>query len=146
MISVSVNGSINYLDRNNPDIPYRVVRGHEKNINSLVMNDDGSKFYTTSYEGKCLCWNHAVFNIEECKGTGHSSQVNRSVRYKDKVYSVGIERTLRCLDTFEDLYTPLGLPMESDPKDIAISKEGTFMDYRLGLMWLSKYRTYSELL
>ena len=69
MITVSVNGNINYLDKNNPDIPYRIVKGHDKSINSFVMNEDGSKYYTTSYEGKCLRWNPAVFNIEECQVT-----------------------------------------------------------------------------
>ena len=132
MLSASVNGNINYLDKNNPDHPFRVVKGHEKNINTLVMSEDNSKFYTTSYEGKCMRWNPADFNIEECKGTGHSSQVNCACRYKDRVYSVGIERILRCLDTNEDQYTPLGLPMESDPSDITASKEGTVLLYSLG--------------
>ena len=119
-----MNGNINYLDKNNPEHPFRVIKGHEKNINTLTTSDDNSKFYTTSYEGKCLRWNPTAFSIEECKGTGHSSQVDRSVRYKDRIYSAGIERTLRCLDINEDQFTPLALPLESDSRDIAISKDG----------------------
>jgi hypothetical protein len=39
LISVSLNGYINYLDRANPDKPLRVVRGHATNITAFGLGE-----------------------------------------------------------------------------------------------------------
>eukprot|EP00055_Hartaetosiga_balthica_P006605 m.21022 g.21022 ORF g.21022 m.21022 type:complete len:597 (-) comp5318_c0_seq1:184-1974(-) len=51
MISVSLNGNINYLDLANPSTPSRVITGHSKAITAIATSVDGGVAYTSSYDG-----------------------------------------------------------------------------------------------
>jgi len=52
LLSVSVSGNINYLDRNNPDKPLRVLTGHNKNITALTSYNKGTTIYSASFDGR----------------------------------------------------------------------------------------------
>lgn len=52
MLSVQLNGHINYLDGANPDKPLRVLRGHNKNITALAVNRATGRFFAGSYDGR----------------------------------------------------------------------------------------------
>ncbi|KNC69317.1 hypothetical protein SARC_18172, partial [Sphaeroforma arctica JP610] len=43
LITLSLSGSINYLDRENPSAPKKIISGHNKNISALAVSQDGSK-------------------------------------------------------------------------------------------------------
>ncbi|KAJ1214145.1 hypothetical protein NDU88_001771 [Pleurodeles waltl] len=53
MLSISLSGYINYLDKNNPDRPLRVIKGHTKAIQCLAVhkNDGRSTIYSGSQDG-----------------------------------------------------------------------------------------------
>eukprot|EP00056_Hartaetosiga_gracilis_P021022 m.22401 g.22401 ORF g.22401 m.22401 type:complete len:597 (-) comp8836_c0_seq1:2086-3876(-) len=52
LISVSLNGNINYLNLASPDAPSRVVIGHSKAITAVASTVDSGVAYTSSYDGK----------------------------------------------------------------------------------------------
>lgn len=49
MISVSLNGYLNYLDMENPDKPKRVIQGHASNITALLV--DGDQYFAGGSDG-----------------------------------------------------------------------------------------------
>ena len=52
LLSVSLGGYINYLDKNNPNKPLRVLTGHNKNITSITLSPDQSHLFSGSYSGR----------------------------------------------------------------------------------------------
>ena len=52
LLSVSLSGHINYLDRNNPDRPLRILKGHNKNLSAVASYDNGSTIYSASFDGR----------------------------------------------------------------------------------------------
>jgi WD40 repeat protein len=56
LISVALGGWINYLDRNNPSTPKRMLYGHMKNISGLCLGKNGSTFYSACQGGLICVW------------------------------------------------------------------------------------------
>ena len=52
MISVSLNGYINYLDPNEPSRPRMTVKGSVKAATALAAKPDAGHFYAGSYDGE----------------------------------------------------------------------------------------------
>ena len=52
LLSVSLSGHINYLDRNNPDRPLRILKGHNKNLSAIASYNNGSMIYSASFDGR----------------------------------------------------------------------------------------------
>ncbi|KAF7657802.1 hypothetical protein LDENG_00022140 [Lucifuga dentata] len=53
MISVSLSGYINYLDKNNPDRPIRTIKGHSKSIQCLTVHtcEGKPRIFSGSHDG-----------------------------------------------------------------------------------------------
>ncbi|KFO25761.1 WD repeat-containing protein 1 [Fukomys damarensis] len=53
LLSISLSGYINYLDKNNPSKPLRVIKGHSKSIQCLAVHRNGGKsyIYSGSHDG-----------------------------------------------------------------------------------------------
>ncbi|KAK6319597.1 hypothetical protein J4Q44_G00108080 [Coregonus suidteri] len=77
LLSVSLSGYINYLDKSNPDRPHRTIKGHSKSIQSLTVHKNGGRsyIYSGSHDGHInilsLGGGHAVstlrpINDERC--------------------------------------------------------------------------------
>ena len=52
LLSVSLSGHINYLDRDNPDRPLRILKGHNKNLSAVASYNNGSTIYSASFDGR----------------------------------------------------------------------------------------------
>uniref|UniRef100_A0A3P9Q5U4 WD repeat domain 1 n=1 Tax=Poecilia reticulata TaxID=8081 RepID=A0A3P9Q5U4_POERE len=76
LLSISLSGYINYLDKNNPDRPIRTIKGHTKSIQCLTVHkgDGRSYIYSGSHDGhiNILTWSNDSFS-----GKGHSNQVSK---------------------------------------------------------------------
>jgi len=62
LLSVSLSGHINYLDRNNPDRPLRVLKGHNKNLSAAASYNNGSTIYSASFDGRVDILNWYMYN------------------------------------------------------------------------------------
>ncbi|KAG1651989.1 Actin-interacting protein 1 [Nymphon striatum] len=52
LISVGLSGYITYLDVNNPEKPLKVVKGHSKPINSIILSKDRNTLFSGGHDGK----------------------------------------------------------------------------------------------
>lgn len=89
MISVALSGYISYLDVNNPSKPLRVLRGHNKKVTALGLSDDGSHFYTASYDGRMVNWDFSTGDNTVYGGKGHGTEITDLGLQGGNIYSVG---------------------------------------------------------
>uniref|UniRef100_A0A671KXT9 WD repeat-containing protein 1-like n=2 Tax=Sinocyclocheilus anshuiensis TaxID=1608454 RepID=A0A671KXT9_9TELE len=73
LLSVSLSGYINYLDRSNPDRPLRTIKGHTKSIQCLTVHkaDGRSSIYSASHDGhinilQSICHSLAINKHNVC--------------------------------------------------------------------------------
>ncbi|XP_038065582.1 WD repeat-containing protein 1-A-like [Patiria miniata] len=55
ILSLSLGDDIYYLDRNNPDTPLRIIKGHSKRIVAMVLSSDANTIYSACLD-KVLYW------------------------------------------------------------------------------------------
>ncbi|KAF6133737.1 WD repeat domain 1 [Phyllostomus discolor] len=79
LLSVSLSGYINYLDKNNPSKPLRVIKGHSKSIQCLTVHRNGGKsyIYSGSHDGHINYWDSETGENDSFTGKGHTNQVSR---------------------------------------------------------------------
>uniref|UniRef100_A0A3Q0QXP9 WD repeat domain 1 n=1 Tax=Amphilophus citrinellus TaxID=61819 RepID=A0A3Q0QXP9_AMPCI len=81
LLSISLSGYINYLDKNNPNRPIRTVKGHSKSIQCVTVhkNEGQAYIYSGSHDGHINILS-ALANLNDCfSGKGHSNQVSKMV-------------------------------------------------------------------
>eukprot|EP00993_Chasmostoma_nieuportense_P006562 NODE_719_length_1920_cov_94.894032_g667_i0.p1 GENE.NODE_719_length_1920_cov_94.894032_g667_i0~~NODE_719_length_1920_cov_94.894032_g667_i0.p1 ORF type:complete len:608 (+),score=143.56 NODE_719_length_1920_cov_94.894032_g667_i0:44-1825(+) len=89
LLSLSLNGDLNYLDARNPTAPSRIIRGHSHPITCLVCDAD-NVFYTASTDGVILQWlpdgdSHRI------TGKGHTSAINTLALVGGRLVSCGMD-------------------------------------------------------
>lgn len=120
VISVDLQGSLNYLAAGNPR-PTRVVRGHQKNITAAAIA--GSTLATGSYEGRVLTWDLTTGLADQVQGASHSNYVAGLATSDGKaasdLHSVGWDDTLRSISVPDKIFTGEASQLDSQPKGIA---------------------------
>ncbi|XP_072032774.1 actin-interacting protein 1-like [Amphiura filiformis] len=124
IITVSLSGAINYLDKNNPDTPLQIVKGHNKLISAMTTSEDGSTIYTASTDGRVVVWDAASGKNDTITGRLHANQVNGMTLVGDKVASIGMDDKLKFFSTADKAYTDSELSTGSQPKSICSSHGG----------------------
>lgn len=81
MITLSLNGELNYLDMQNSKCPKRIVRGHTKFVTALAMDKKTNNMISGSYDCTVFPWNIENGLAAPMNGSKpHSSIVNMDVR------------------------------------------------------------------
>lgn len=76
LISVSLSGDINYLDRNNPSVPSRVLHGHSKPVSTIIRVPGETNIHISADDsGKMIKCNSATGEATLFKGAGHTNKV-----------------------------------------------------------------------
>jgi len=126
LLSVSLSGFINYLDRNNPSKPLRIVKGHNKSITALAIHaDPGSShrtIYTGSHDGCLTHWDAETGENDRCSGSSHTNQISDMVLDAANLYSCGLDDTLRIVDIKTNEIRK-EVKLDSQPRGIAIVKD-----------------------
>lgn len=123
LLTVSLSGFINYLDVNNPQKCIRIVKGHNKPITVLELSEDRSNIFTGSHDGYVTKWDVASGENERITGHGHGNQINGMRATGTKVYTCGIDDSLKQIDSESNVYTGLDLKLGSQPRGMDICKE-----------------------
>ncbi|CAL8071404.1 unnamed protein product [Orchesella dallaii] len=133
LLTVSLGGFISYLDVNNPLKPLRIVKGHNKPITVMCLNDDRTQIFTGSHDGFVTYWDAATGVNDRISGTGHGNQINGMKVVGSTLYTCGIDDTLRLVDLNTYAYTnvndvklgsqPRGMDIKEDRVIIATVKE-----------------------
>jgi WD40 repeat protein len=95
LVSLGLNGHLTYLNPNNPDVPIRVVKGHNKFITSFAYDQNRNTVYTGSYDSIITRWNVATGDNDVIPGTGHSNQINGLSVQGGNIVSVGMDDSVR---------------------------------------------------
>ncbi|XP_006815647.1 WD repeat-containing protein 1-B-like [Saccoglossus kowalevskii] len=124
LLSVSLSGYINYLDKNNPSTPLRIIKGHNKSITAMsaVLYENKSTLYTGSHDGIVNHWSVESGVAESVEGNGHSNQVNELASCCDVIASIGMDDTLKTIDHKTNQFCS-SVALDSQPKGVAIGKD-----------------------
>ncbi|XP_064599768.1 WD repeat-containing protein 1-like [Liolophura sinensis] len=124
MLTVSLNGQINYLDRNNPSKPLRVIKGHSKPITAMCIPEDKSTIYTASSDALINYWDPVTGECESIKGKGHSNQVQDMVISDGVLITVSMDDTIRFTQVDTKEYGTDQVKLDSQPKAVAAAEGG----------------------
>lgn len=124
MLTVELSGYINYLDKENPSQPKKVLKGHNKNITSLALSEDKKNIYTGSYDGFIYCWDAATGMCELITGKHHRNQVSKLAIEGDNLYSISMDDSLRVTSTETNTYGGDSVSFDAQPISLAVGKDG----------------------
>lgn len=134
LLSVSLSGFINYLDKSNPSKPLRIIKGHNKSITSMTVCETGSEddktIFTGSWDGYVTHWSSKTGDHDQVSGIRHSTQVQDMTLTKDAVYTCGLDNTIRAIDLKTKSYIAndhLPVNVSCQPRGIASFEDSNIM-------------------
>ncbi|CAL8402756.1 unnamed protein product [Arctogadus glacialis] len=143
LISVSLSGNINYLDKNNPDKPLRVIKGHSKSVHCVTVHkiDGKSIIFSASHDGHINILSFVLTHLLGLpNGKGHTNQVNKMVvDQAGQLVSCGMDDTVRFTDTQTKEYSASDVvKMDAQPKCVSIAPGGLTLVVCIDLVVLLK--------
>ncbi|KAM9799488.1 WD repeat-containing protein 1 [Syngnathus typhle] len=142
LLSISLTGYINYLDKNNPDRPIRTIKGHTKSIQCVTIHrSDGRPYiYTGSHDGHINYWDAETGENDCFSGKGHSNQVSKMVvNVADEVVTCSMDDTARYTSINKKDYSASDVvKMDSQPKSISAAAGGLTLVVCIGQVVLQK--------
>ncbi|XP_036445523.1 WD repeat-containing protein 1 [Colossoma macropomum] len=142
LLSISLSGYINYLDKNNPNRPLRVIKGHSKAIQCLTVHkEDGRPFiYSGSQDGHINYWDAETGENEGIAGKGHSNMVARmAVDESNRLVTCSMDDTVRYTDLGKKEYSASDLvKMDVQPKTVSVGPGGLAVAVCIGQVVLLK--------
>jgi len=124
LLSVSLNGLINYVDRNNNDKPLRVVHGHNKAITSVTYDSNDKTFFTGSFDAILTKWNESDGLSEGFVGSGHSNQIQAIHVQTGNLVTGSMDGTVRVTPLSTREYSAT-FKCEKDVTDVVVGKKNT---------------------
>uniref|UniRef100_A0A8C8K6C7 WD repeat domain 1 n=1 Tax=Oncorhynchus tshawytscha TaxID=74940 RepID=A0A8C8K6C7_ONCTS len=139
LLSVSLSGYINYLDKSNPDRPLRTIKGHSKSIQSLTVHKNGGRsyIYSGSHDGHInilsLGGGHTGEN-NDFSGKGHSNLVTKmAVDDADQLVTCSMDDTVRFTSVTKKEYSASNLvKMDVQPKHVSVAAGGLALAVCIG--------------
>eukprot|EP01083_Nonionella_stella_P001430 4119_1 len=74
LISVSLSGFINFLDRDNPAEPKKVWKGHQKTVESVSVGPSGDLVYSSDRGGRVVRFDRSARDFQLFEGDGHGDK------------------------------------------------------------------------
>ncbi|KAJ3410682.1 hypothetical protein HDV05_003479, partial [Chytridiales sp. JEL 0842] len=129
IVSLSLSGVFNYLEKDGGPKPARVVDGHQKAITALAVVPASKTFYTGSYEGRIYSWNDdsGTQGGKQVEGSGHTNQVVRLAPAGTQLYSAGLDDTVRVIDSSTNSFKNIVRPTGSLPVDVATGHDNSML-------------------
>eukprot|EP00002_Diphylleia_rotans_P024161 TRINITY_DN4763_c0_g1_i1.p1 TRINITY_DN4763_c0_g1~~TRINITY_DN4763_c0_g1_i1.p1 ORF type:complete len:571 (+),score=111.96 TRINITY_DN4763_c0_g1_i1:66-1778(+) len=123
IVSIGLNGDLNYLDPARPTGPARVVSGHNKAITAMTYDRQRQRLYTGSYDGMMHSWSlEGLTDYPGFTGAGHTNEVKNMVvnPQSQNLISVALDDTLRITNLNTKQYSPAStLKLTSAPTSVA---------------------------
>ncbi|KAK2914767.1 hypothetical protein Q8A73_005361 [Channa argus] len=122
LLSISLSGYINYLDKNNPDRPIRTIKGHSKSIQCLTVHKSDGRPYI--YSGR----------------KGHTNQVSKmQICEADELVTCSMDDTLRYTNISKKQYSASDVvKMDFQPKSVSVATGGLTLAVCIGQIVLLK--------
>lgn len=119
LLSVSLSGKINYVDRNNNDKPLRVIHGHNKAITSVSYDQSEKNFYTGSFDAVLTRWNETDGSNECFLGSGHTNQIQNIHIQNGNLVTGSMDGTVRVTPLSTREYSA-AFKCEKDVTDVVV--------------------------
>ncbi|RIA95643.1 WD40-repeat-containing domain protein, partial [Glomus cerebriforme] len=116
LVSLSLSGDINYLDSKSNSIS-KVVKGHQKAITAFAKEDNKDNTLFTGKEGSAI----------SVDGEGHANQICQMIALDGKIISVGMDDTLRKINTETKSFSESVVKTTGLPRGIAIKDDKIFI-------------------
>ncbi|KAJ5066594.1 wd repeat-containing protein [Anaeramoeba ignava] len=120
LLSLSLAGTISYLDINNPSKPIRQIQGHNKSIKHISYSKQENTIFSGDYNGNIYAWEVGKGSINGFTNTGHTNQITSMDIIGDQLISVGFDDTLRKASINDRMYKE-SVALEAQPTDMAVS-------------------------
>jgi len=98
LISLSLRGELSYIDPNSGQV-VKVLRGHNKSINSVAFDKSSSTIYTGGVEAVVTSWDRETSANRAISGKPHSNHVISVSVQKDNLVTVALDETVRVTPT-----------------------------------------------
>jgi WD40 repeat protein len=127
LISTSLSGEFNYLDKNSGKVSRR-VDGHSKAITALAVSSDDT-LLTGSYDGRVYGWSYGDQGDHteaiRLNGDGHANQVTSLATSSttSTFFSAGMDDTLRKGKTGEKSFDVNTVSTGALPRSLAVSSD-----------------------
>jgi hypothetical protein len=95
LLSLNLRGHLSYLDPGSPNKPSKVIKGHNKSIESLAYHKPSNSLYTGSYDAVVTRWDETDGSMEEVAGDGHKNAVIALAIQGDNLVSAAIDDSIR---------------------------------------------------
>jgi WD40 repeat protein len=150
IISLDLEGNLNYFNVDKTEGPIKVVRGHQKAITSAASAPGSGSLITGSYEGRARSWDLKTGAADLVDGEQHSNQVSGlAAGHQGRVYSVGWDDSLRTTDVSQKSFIGGSVKTAGQPKGVAVAstngKEFTIVASTAGLNVYSEGQEVSSL-
>uniref|UniRef100_A0A3P9DMG4 WD repeat domain 1 n=1 Tax=Maylandia zebra TaxID=106582 RepID=A0A3P9DMG4_9CICH len=146
LLSISLSGYINYLDKNNPNRPIRTIKGHTKSIQCVTVhkNEGRPYIYSGSHDGHI----NILSTLTDCQtgendcfsGKGHSNQVSKIVTDEaNELVTCSMDDTLRYTSISKKEYSASDVvKMDFQPKSVSVGAGGLSLAVCIGQIVLVK--------
>jgi WD40 repeat protein len=124
LVSVGLNGNIYYLNRDQPNEPRLIIKGHNKFVTALAADPSRGHVYTGSYDSLIIRWDVATGASETLSGNGHSNQIQRLKVAGETLVSAAMDDSVRFNHTNTGSYGD-AVSTDSSPQDIAVSRDAS---------------------
>uniref|UniRef100_A0A669DCA4 WD repeat domain 1 n=1 Tax=Oreochromis niloticus TaxID=8128 RepID=A0A669DCA4_ORENI len=143
LLSISLSGYINYLDKNNPNRPIRTIKGHTKSIQCVTVhkNEGRPYIYSGSHDGHINILSALTDCQNDCfSGKGHSNQVSKIVTDEaNELVTCSMDDTLRYTSISKKEYSASDVvKMDFQPKSVSVAAGGLSLAVCIGQIVLVK--------
>uniref|UniRef100_A0A8C9YDG0 WD repeat domain 1 n=1 Tax=Sander lucioperca TaxID=283035 RepID=A0A8C9YDG0_SANLU len=142
LLTISLSGYINYLDKNNPGRPIRTIKGHSKSIQCLTVHKkDGRPYiYSGSHDGHINILSLIQKKNDCFSGKGHSNQVSKMVTDEaNELVTCSMDDTLRYTNINKTEYSASDVvKMDFQPKSVSVAAGGLSLAVCIGQVVLLK--------
>jgi WD40 repeat protein len=121
IISVSLDGSINYLDVANPDTPSQVLQGSKEAIVSFTLDAKNGKAYSGDSVGQVTEWDIKTSTAKWFSGKGHGKAITGVAVGDNALYSIGRDDALRVNSLAELTFGESSVKIGGANKGFAVS-------------------------
>ncbi|KAI8327787.1 WD40-repeat-containing domain protein [Chlamydoabsidia padenii] len=127
LISTSLSGEFNYLDKNSGKVS-RQVDGHSKAITALTVSttNNDTTLWTGSYDGRVYGWKYDGDQTKAApvQGDGHANQITSLAASSSSFFSAGMDDTVR---KAKDNSYQLNGSTGALPRSLAVSADGSLV-------------------
>ncbi|GAB7366298.1 hypothetical protein MBLNU230_g8098t1 [Neophaeotheca triangularis] len=127
IVSLDLEGNLNYFREEEEAGPVRVVRGHQKAVNAAGVLQEGKTLWTGSADGRARCWDLVTGTAKTVDGEMHSNYVSgvAASPQDGRIYTVGWDDTLRTIDGSQCSFTGNVAKTDGQPKATAVASIGS---------------------